>query len=60
MTTATKRRGGSTSTKLGNVPMCKAMVACDGDNLTPARKAKGYCGKCEETAAKRGISLESK
>jgi hypothetical protein len=60
MTAAVKKRKGSTSTQLGRVPMCKAMIACDGVNLVSVARERGYCNKCAEAAMKRGISLESK
>jgi len=56
---STKKRG-STSTQLRRVPMCTAMIACDGVNLAPQRRAKGSCKKCQDAANKRGIKLESK
>lgn len=46
---------GAKRTAFIRAPECTSRVACDGNVLAlPARAAKGICGACEKTLAKRG------
>lgn len=49
----TKRKKGSSAGILAQKPLCKMMLACDGNTLTANRREAGFCGKCAETLAKR-------
>jgi hypothetical protein len=35
------------------VPMCQKQLACDGSNLAPAARERGYCDRCKEAMARR-------
>ena len=48
----TRPKPSYSSTNL-KTPICKAQVACDGDNLNLRSRERGYCGKCAEAMAKR-------
>ena len=37
------------------VPMCQKQVACDGVNLAPAARERGYCDRCKEAMARRAV-----
>ena len=42
------------------IPMCKAQVACDGDNLNIASRERGFCGKCAVAMKRRQELQEQK
>ena len=35
------------------VPMCQKQLACDGSNLAPAARERGYCDRCKKALEKR-------
>jgi hypothetical protein len=56
----TKPRPISYSTTAMKTPICKALLACDGDNLVGGARDRGYCGKCSAFAKKHGKQLPVK
>ena len=48
-----KKRARSYSTIDLRVPMCTKKIACDGINLAPSLRERGYCGKCEVAMQRR-------
>jgi hypothetical protein len=34
-------------------PVCQKQIACDGTNLTPKSRERGYCGRCREAMERR-------
>lgn len=57
---AERKRLGSAGNRHLRTPICKALVACDGANLTLERIETGICGKCAKALVKKDKSKEPK